>query len=96
MDRFRKYLVVWLICDDRPFVTVESEHLRRIFRLLMPHISTPSADTIKNVAMSTFITKKKGSKHFAGRYLVCVMVVVVFVLFFRRVALAVGLRSVLV
>jgi len=48
-----------MICDDRPFVSVESEHIRRIFRLLMPRVSTPSADTMKNNAMASFITERK-------------------------------------
>jgi hypothetical protein len=52
-------LLKWIICDDRPFVSVESEHIRQIFHLLMPRVSTPSADTIKSNAIASFIMERK-------------------------------------
>jgi len=45
---FREFIAKWIVCDDQPFVAVEGEHLRKIFRLLYPNVKTPSADTIRN------------------------------------------------
>jgi len=52
-------LLQWLICDDKPFVSVESKHLRQIFRLLKPHVSIFGADTMKNDAMEVFIMERE-------------------------------------
>lgn len=44
----------WIVCDDQPFTVIESEHLKKIFRLLYPSVKAPSADTIRNDIMSAF------------------------------------------
>jgi hypothetical protein len=37
---------------------IESEHLKKIFLLLYPHVKTPSGDTIRNEIMSAFKEKR--------------------------------------
>jgi hypothetical protein len=42
------------VCDDQPFVAVEGNHLRRLFRLLNPSVKVPGADTIHNDILKSF------------------------------------------
>ena len=42
------------MCDDQPFVAVEGNHLRRLFRLLNPSVKVPGADTIHNDILKSF------------------------------------------
>jgi hypothetical protein len=40
--------------DDQSFTVVESEEIQKLFSLLNPVATTPSADTIKNGIMEKF------------------------------------------
>ena len=42
------------MCDDQPFVAVEGNHLRRLFRLLNLSVKVPGADTIHNDILKSF------------------------------------------
>ena len=42
------------MCDDQPFVAVEDNHLRRLFRLLNLSVKVPGADTIHNDILKSF------------------------------------------
>ncbi|PKY47930.1 hypothetical protein RhiirA4_421790 [Rhizophagus irregularis] len=55
---FWEFLVKWIVCDDQPFVVVECEYLRKLFRLLNPNAKSLSADTIHNDIMKSFKDEK--------------------------------------
>jgi hypothetical protein len=51
---FRDFIVKWIVCDDQPFVVIEGDHLRHLFRLLNPSVKIPGADTIHNDILKSF------------------------------------------
>ncbi|CAG8754404.1 12237_t:CDS:1, partial [Funneliformis caledonium] len=43
-----------IVCDDQPFLTLESENLQNLFQILNSNIKIPSADTIHTDIIKCF------------------------------------------
>ena len=41
-----EYISKWIVCDNQPFLTLESENLQNLFQMLNSNIKIPSADII--------------------------------------------------
>ena len=53
-ERFREYLVKWIISTNQPFTSVENLAFQQMIKLCNPGAVIPSADTVKNDMMRDF------------------------------------------
>lgn len=57
-ENFRKKLIQWIVCDDQPFTVVERIELRTLLKMLNREAEVPSADTVRDIILETFIKER--------------------------------------